>query len=103
MPTTRVCHASSTYRLGYDHTLSSAALGIFASELQRDFRRRAERVGVDSAGTGGVTFIQRHGSALNLNVHFHRGDTDGSGDAAAPRRSKGACTPRTHLGCARRS
>jgi hypothetical protein len=65
------------YRLAYDHALCSAALGIFASELQRDFQRRAARLGLDRVGTGGVTFIQRHGSALNLNMHFHTQWLDG--------------------------
>jgi hypothetical protein len=43
------------YRLAYDHALCSAALGIFASELQRDFQRRATRLGLDR----GVHFVPR--------------------------------------------
>jgi len=34
-------------------------------------RLRARRLGMRHARTGAVTFVQRFGSALNLNVHFH--------------------------------
>ena len=47
-------------------TLQLALRGIFARQ-----RRRARREGVRGAQAGAVTFVQRFGSALNLNVHFH--------------------------------
>jgi len=43
-----------------------ALRAIFAS-----LRRRARREGVRDARVGAVTFVQRFGGALNLNVHFH--------------------------------
>jgi hypothetical protein len=43
-----------------------ALRAIFAS-----LRRRARREGVRDARAGAVTFVQRFGGALNLNVHFH--------------------------------
>jgi transposase-like zinc-binding protein/putative transposase len=49
-----------------DQTLEVALRAIFGS-----LRRRAWREGVRDARAGGVTFVQRFGGALNLNVHFH--------------------------------
>jgi Putative transposase len=47
-------------------TLGLALRGIFARH-----RLRARRLGVRGTRAGAVTFVQRFGSALNLNVHFH--------------------------------
>src|SRR5207248_3025284 len=47
-------------------TLQLALRCIFARQ-----RLRARRQGVRGARAGAVTFVQRFGSALNLNVHFH--------------------------------
>jgi hypothetical protein len=47
-------------------TLQLALRAIFARQ-----RLRARRLGMRDAQTGAVTFVQRFGSALNLNVHFH--------------------------------
>jgi Putative transposase/Transposase zinc-binding domain len=47
-------------------TLQLALRCIFARQ-----RLRARRQGVSGARAGAVTFVQRFGSALNLNVHFH--------------------------------
>jgi len=47
-------------------TLLLALRGIFARQ-----RLRARRLGVRGTGAGAITFMQRFGSALNLNVHFH--------------------------------
>jgi len=47
-------------------TLEVALRAIFAS-----LHRRARREGVRDARAGAVTFVQRFGGALNLNVHFH--------------------------------
>jgi hypothetical protein len=47
-------------------TLHLALRGIFARQ-----RLRARRLGVRGTRAGAVTFVQRFGSALNLNVHFH--------------------------------
>jgi len=47
-------------------TLDIALRGIFAWQ-----RRRARRAGAVGPRAGAVTFVQRFGGALNLNVHFH--------------------------------
>src|SRR6266404_2773771 len=48
-----------------------------ASALRGFYRRRARRVGIREAETGAVTAIQRFGSGVNLNVHFHTLALDG--------------------------
>ena len=47
-------------------TLDFALREIFSSQ-----RRRARRAGARAPQAGAVTFVQRFGGALNLNVHFH--------------------------------
>ena len=65
------------YLLAYDAALCSEVLGVFVGTLFAWQRRRAEALGVDHPKTGSVTAIQRFGSALNLNVHFHTLSFDG--------------------------
>jgi hypothetical protein len=60
------------YRLAYDAPLTSAVLGIFVRAVFCSLPRRARtQWGVVRAQCGAVTFVQRFGGALNLNVHFH--------------------------------
>jgi hypothetical protein len=60
------------YRLAYDAPLTSAVLGVFVRTVFASLRRRArKRWGVARGQCGAVTFVQRFGDALNLNVHFH--------------------------------
>ena len=47
-------------------TLDLALRAIFTLQ-----RRRARRAGTRASRTGAVSFVQRFGGALNLNVHFH--------------------------------
>lgn len=67
------------YRLAWDATLASQVLGCFLDSVFASLRRRARL----SAGRrrslqcGAVTFVQRFGDALNLNVHFHSLVLDG--------------------------
>jgi hypothetical protein len=71
---------SLRYRLAYDGDLSSAVLGIFIRSVFVSLRRRARaRFGEQArdARCGAVTFVQRFGDALNLNVHFHSLVLDG--------------------------
>jgi hypothetical protein len=48
-------------------------LGVFVRTVFASLRRRAARTrwGVVRGQCGAVTFVQRFGDALNLNVHFH--------------------------------
>ncbi|MGH7822585.1 MAG: transposase zinc-binding domain-containing protein, partial [Candidatus Binatia bacterium] len=59
------------YALAWDHGLCRGVLGVFIRALLTFERRRAERRGIRQGRGGAVTAIQRFGSALNLNVHFH--------------------------------
>jgi len=60
------------YRLAYDARLVSEVLRIFVQAVFGSLRRRAcEHSGILRSQCGAVTFVQRFGDALNLNVHFH--------------------------------
>jgi len=59
------------YALAWDHRLCRAVLGVFVRAVLSFERRRASRRGVRGGVGGSVTAIQRFGSALNVNVHFH--------------------------------
>ena len=66
------------YRLAYDPELVTAVLQIFAHTVLGSLIRRAGDFGaVRRAQGGAVTFIQRAGGSLNLNVHFHMLALDG--------------------------
>ncbi len=79
------------YRCAYDASLTSAVLRSFIRALFAELRRRSRRAwGLRAEQCGAVTFIQRFGSALNLNVHFHTLVLDGAytyplGQGQAPR------------------
>ena len=60
------------YRLAYDRTLLTPVLAAFLRAVFRSHQRRIfDRYGVRGGKCGAVTFVQRFGGALNLNVHFH--------------------------------
>ncbi len=79
------------YRCAYDAKLTSAVLRAFIRALFAELRRRVQRQwGVRAEQCGAITFIQRIGSALNLNIHFHTLALDGVytytlGQGQAPR------------------
>jgi hypothetical protein len=77
------------YRLAYDAALTSAVLGVFVRTVFASLRRRArQHWDVTRGQCGAVTFVQRFGDALNLNVHFHSLLLDGvyaAGPGGAPR------------------
>jgi hypothetical protein len=58
------------YALAYDHRLCRAVLAVFVRAVLGFERRRAREQGV-AGRPGAVTAIQRCGSALNTNIHFH--------------------------------
>jgi len=69
---------SLRYRLAYDADLTAAVLRIFVRRVFASQRRRARlRGSVGDPLCGAVTFVQRFGGALNLNVHFHTLVLDG--------------------------
>jgi len=65
------------YQLAFDAALTRAVLRVFLRTVFGWLRQRAARRGLDGARCGAVTAIQRFGSALNLNVHFHSLVLDG--------------------------
>ena len=66
------------YRCAYNARLTSQVLRAFLRALFAELRRRARNQwGTARGQCGAVTFIQRFGSALNLNVHFHTLALDG--------------------------
>jgi len=79
------------YRCAYDARLTSEVLRAFLRALFAELRRRVRRHwGALAEQCGAVTFLQRFGSALNLNLHFHTLALDGAypyngGHAEAPR------------------
>jgi hypothetical protein len=66
------------YRLAYDAQMVTDVLAIFTRTVFASLTRRASEFGaMQKAQCGAVTFIQRFGSALNLNVHLHMLCMDG--------------------------
>ena len=65
------------YLLAWDHGLTRAVLAVYARTLLEYYRRQASTNGLPGGRTGTLTVIQRFGSGLNLNVHFHTVAFDG--------------------------
>jgi len=65
------------YRLAWDHGLSRAVLRVYTRVLLDVYARGARAHGVPSGRTGSVTVMQRAGSGLNANLHFHTLVLDG--------------------------
>jgi hypothetical protein len=58
-------------RVAYDQPLCTAIHRALAGALRKRLRRLARAGGHASAETGSVAFVQRFGSGLNLNPHYH--------------------------------
>jgi hypothetical protein len=65
------------FRLAYDQDLCTAVHRALAAALSKRLRRLARARGHADAQSGSVTFVQRFGGALNLNVHYHLIALDG--------------------------
>jgi hypothetical protein len=66
------------YKLAYDSVLAAEVLRLFVRSVFASLRRRARlRYGRAAYECGSVTFVQRFGDALNLNLHFHSIVLDG--------------------------
>jgi hypothetical protein len=60
------------FRMASSPHLTSAILRCFIASITSDLRRRARRLGLrGNLKTGAMTVVQRFGSSLALNVHFH--------------------------------
>ena len=67
--------------LAYRHALALEVHAVAGKQIERWYRKKAKRLGVDGR-TGMITVIQRFGSDLALNVHFHMLVIDGVHDAS---------------------
>ncbi len=65
------------YQMAHNPKLTNKILSIFIQALSSYQKKKAKQSGIKSTKPGSVTFIQRFGSALNLNVHFHTLFADG--------------------------
>ena len=68
---------SIRYCLAYDARLLRDVRRIFMRTVLSFYRRRALALCIDGGKSGAVVCVQRFGSALNLNVHFHALFLDG--------------------------
>jgi hypothetical protein len=66
------------FKMAYSADATSVVLGAFISAITSDLRRRARKRKLRGRlQTGSLTVVQRFGSSLNLNVHFHAIAMDG--------------------------
>ena len=65
------------YQIAFDRDLGRRVRNLFVRAVLGSIRRRARQAGVRDPVVGAVTSVQRFGSALNLNVHFHTLVLDG--------------------------
>ena len=65
------------YRLAWNHGLSRTVLQVCTRVLLDVYARGARARGVPGGRTGSVTVMQRAGSELNANLHFHTLVLDG--------------------------
>jgi hypothetical protein len=63
--------------IAFDSKLCSEVLNIFIKIISAHYKKKAKEYGIKGAKTGSITVIQRFGSTLNLNVHFHSLFVDG--------------------------
>jgi Putative transposase/Transposase zinc-binding domain len=71
-----------------DPAFCSRLLDLFTRAVFAWQRRRGRLAGVADPRTGGCTAVQRFGSAINLNVHFHTLIPDGVFDLSRPGRAR---------------
>lgn len=77
------------------HARCTAVVRIFVRVLLGWYRRRARRAGLSAGRTGSVTFLQRFGSAANLNLQAHVVLLDGAFTQTGPRLTFRPCEPPT--------
>jgi len=65
------------YQMAWNHGLSRAVLRVYTRVLLDVYTRGARARGVPGGRTGSVTVVQRAGSGLNVNLHFHTLVLDG--------------------------
>jgi hypothetical protein len=64
-------------RAAFDASVLTAIVRVFANALRKRHYAWAKSIGLDTVEFGAITFVQRFGSSLNLNVHLHVVVVDG--------------------------
>ena len=59
------------YWMAADDDLLKKVNGIFCDEIRNYLRKKARKRGIRGGETGIVSYLQRAGGALNLNLHYH--------------------------------
>lgn len=65
------------YLMACNQGLTNASLKIFIQAVSSYQKKKAKDLGFKNVQTGSILFIQRFGSALNLNIHGHAVFADG--------------------------
>ena len=65
------------YLLAYNPKLTTLVLRVFVKKISSWYKRRSRRPPFSDYQTGAITFVQRFGSSLNMNLHFHTLFLDG--------------------------
>ncbi len=65
------------YRMASDDKLLKEVNKILCDEINSYLRKEARKLGIKGGEAGIVSYLQRAGSALNLNLHFHLLAIDG--------------------------
>jgi len=65
------------YLLAYNPKLTTLVLRVFVKKISSWYKRRSHRHPFSDYQTGAITFVQRFGSSLNMNLHFHTLFLDG--------------------------
>lgn len=65
------------YWMAFDHELLVRIGHIIVNAITFYLRKKGRKLGVKDAESGIISFLQRAGSALNLNLHFHLISIDG--------------------------
>ena len=81
------------FALARDAALCTKVIAVWLRALEGFHRRRARDRGFSSTAGGAVTFAQRFGSALDLNVHLHTVRPDGVFALPAPDEERPSFVP----------
>ncbi len=65
------------YLISFDNKTLSILLRIYVRAVSSFYKLKAKKQGIRNPKTGAITFIQRFGGSLNLNIHFHTLFLDG--------------------------
>jgi len=68
---------SLRFWMSTSRVLTGAVHKLVVKKITGYYEKLARERGIKGAQAGGVTFVQRFGSALNLNIHYHIITTDG--------------------------